>query len=102
MRQPRNDAAGDVVQLMSDICTQAGMKLSRQQVEVLREVAHSEGDPTAEKIHLRLRSRLPKLSRRAVRETLKELQRFGIIHKVAGPDEVVKSKARASSAGGRG
>jgi Fe2+ or Zn2+ uptake regulation protein len=41
MRQSRNVISGDVIQLLSDICRQAGLKLTRQRVEVLHEFARS-------------------------------------------------------------
>jgi Fe2+ or Zn2+ uptake regulation protein len=100
MGQSKKAICGDVIQLMSDICRQAGLKLTRPQVEVLRELAHSQDDATAEKIHFRLRERLPRLSREAVRRTLKELERFGIVHEIAGPDEVARPSAGASSVRG--
>jgi Fur family peroxide stress response transcriptional regulator len=70
MRQSRNVISGDVIQLLSDICRQAGLKLTRQRVEVLHEFARSGEGASAGKIHLRLRARLPRLSLETVRRTL--------------------------------
>jgi Fur family peroxide stress response transcriptional regulator len=97
MRQSRNATSGDVIQLLSDICRQAGFKLTRQRVAVLRELAHSGDGATVDRIHLRLQARLPTLSRETVRRTLGALERFGIVHEIRGPDEVARPSARASS-----
>jgi Fur family peroxide stress response transcriptional regulator len=86
-----------MIQLLSDICRRAGLKLTRQRVEVLRELARSGDGTTVDKMHLRLQARLPTLSRETVRRTLGALERFGIVHEIAGPDVVARPSARASS-----
>ena len=97
MRQSRKAISDDMVRLLSDICRQAGLKLTRQRVEVLRELAHSGNGVTVDKMHLRLRSRLPTLSRETVRRTLGALERFGIVHEIDGHDEAARPSARVSS-----
>jgi Fur family peroxide stress response transcriptional regulator len=97
MRQPRNAISGDVVQLLNDICRQAGLKMTRQRAEVLRELAHSGDEATVDKMHRRLRSRLPTLSRETVRRTLGALERFGVVHEIDGREEATRLSARGSS-----
>jgi hypothetical protein len=97
MRQSRNTPSGDVVQLLSDICRQAGLRLTRQRLAVLRELAHSGDGASVDRIHLRLQAKLPALSRETVRRTLGALERFGIVHEMRGPDEIALPGARASS-----
>jgi Fur family peroxide stress response transcriptional regulator len=80
--------------LLSDICRQAGLKLTRQRVEVLHEFARSGEGASAGKIHLRLRARLPRLSLETVRRTLGALERFGIVHEIRRPDEAARPGAR--------
>jgi Fe2+ or Zn2+ uptake regulation protein len=97
MSRSTNAISGDVIQLMGDICRQAGLKLTRQRVEVLRELARSGDGATVDKLHLRLQARLPTLSRETVRRTLGALERFGIVHEMDGPDAVSRPSARAAS-----
>jgi len=97
MGQSRKATSGDIVQLLSDICRQAGFRLTRQRMEVLSELAQSGDGATADKIGLRLRARLPTLSRETVRRILGELKRFGIVREIDDPDEVGRSSARTSS-----
>ncbi len=85
MRDSRKAASGDVMQLLSDICRQAGLKLTRQRLEVLREIAHSGDGATVDKIDRRLQARLPALSRKTVRRTLGELERLGIVREIDRP-----------------
>lgn len=85
MRHSKNAAPGDVMQLLSDICRQAGLKLTRQRMEVLRELARSGDRATLDKIDHRLQARFPTLSRRTVQRTLGEFERVGIIHEVDKP-----------------
>jgi len=94
MSQSNDAASGDVLQLLSDVCRQAGFKLTRQQVEALREIADSEGGATADKIHPRLQARSPAVSRETIRRTLGELQRAGIVREVDGPDEIAQSSEK--------
>lgn len=99
MGRSRNATSSDVMQLLSDICRRAGLRLTPPRVEVLRELARSGQDATAENIHFRLRTRLPTLSRSTVRRTLKDLERFGIVHEIGGPDKAARTSAGARSHG---
>ncbi|MGD0999626.1 MAG: transcriptional repressor [Candidatus Brocadiia bacterium] len=85
MCNSRDAASGDVMQLLSDICRQAGLKLTRQRVEVLRELAHSGDGATVDKIDCGLQARLPALSRKTVRRTLGDLERVGIVREIDNP-----------------
>lgn len=96
MFQSSDTTSDDVTELLSDICRQAGLKLTRQRVEVLRELTCSADEPSVDKIHARLQSKLPTLSRETVRRTLGSLERFGIIQPIHC-DEVVRPRARVSS-----
>jgi len=96
MSHSKNATSGDLMQLLSDICRQAGLKLTRLRLEVLREIAHSGDRATVDKIDCRLRARSPALSRNAVRRILGELERVGIVREIDGPGEVAQSKVWAS------
>jgi Fur family peroxide stress response transcriptional regulator len=97
MCQSTDAISGDVIQLFNDICRQAGLNLTCQQVEVLRELAHSGDGATVDNLHLRLRARVPTLSRETVQQTLGALERSGVVHEIGRPDEVARPRARASS-----
>ncbi|MGO8702512.1 MAG: Fur family transcriptional regulator [Candidatus Brocadiia bacterium] len=94
MGRCRDAKSGDVMQLLSDICRQAGLKLTRQRVEVLRELAHSGDRATLEKIDRRLQARFPTLSRRTVRRALGEFERVGIIREVDKPALQLRGSSR--------
>ena len=96
MRQSSDTTSGDINQLLSDLCRQAGLKLTRQRVEVLRELAHSGDEPSVDKIHARLQAKLPTLSRATVRRTIGALESFGIVQPIHC-DEVARPRARAFS-----
>ena len=99
MRQSRNAASSDVIQLLNDICRQAGLKLTRQRVEVLRELAHSGEGASVNRIHLRLQAKLPTLSRETVRRTVGALERCGVVHEIHGPVEVARPRASSGKRG---
>jgi hypothetical protein len=97
MNRSKDTVSGDVIQLLSDVCRQAGLKLTRQQVQALRESADYEDAATADQMKSQLQVRLPALSRETLRETLGELQRAGIVREVENPDEIARSNEKESS-----
>ena len=99
MGRSRDATSSDVMQLLSDICRRAGLRLTAPRVAVLRELARSGEDATPENIHVRLQTRLPTLSRSTVRRTLKDLERFGIVHEIGGPDKADQTSAGRPSRG---
>ncbi len=96
MSQSKDTTLGDIIQLLSDVCRQAGLKLTRRQLEAFRKIADCEEGATAGQINSRLRTRLPALSREALRKTLSELQRAGVVREVDDSDESARPVGKAS------
>jgi Fur family peroxide stress response transcriptional regulator len=92
-----------MMQLLSEICRQAGLKMTVPRVEVLRELARSGDDVTTDNLHDRIRTRLPTLSRSTVRRTLEELERLGVVHETGDEGKSVRrmpsSRPRRTAAG---
>jgi Fe2+ or Zn2+ uptake regulation protein len=96
MSHSKGATSGDFMQLLADICRQAGLKLTRPRLEVLHEIAYSGDRATLDKIDRRVRARSPAISRNAIRRILRELERVGIVRETDCPDEVARSRAAAS------
>ena len=60
-------------------CRDAGVKLTRQRLEVFREVAQTGDHPDAETVHRRVRKRIPTVSLDTVYRTLWLLTDLGLI-----------------------
>ena len=73
-----------------DACRRAGLKLTHQRIEILRELALSTDHPSAEALYNRLRKRIPTLSRDTVYRTLATFSENGLAQKV----ETAESQAR--------
>jgi Fe2+ or Zn2+ uptake regulation protein len=102
MRQRTEAVSGDMIQLLSDICRQAGLKLTRQRREVLRELAHSGETASVDNIHLRLKARLPTLSRETVRRTLGAMESCGVVQRIHVPDGVQPNTGTPCDFGNQG
>ena len=69
---------------------QAGLRLTPQRLEILRELAAATDHPSAEELHRRLLGRFPTLSLDTVYRTLGTFVRHGLVHKV----ETAESQGR--------
>jgi Fur family peroxide stress response transcriptional regulator len=71
----------------------SGVKLTHQRMEIFREVAMSEEHPDAEKIHDRVRKRLPSISLDTVYRTLWSLLDLGLITTLGLPRKTLRFDA---------
>ncbi len=86
MRQSKTAHAADPIQAFRRTCREAGLKVTHQRLEILREITAARDHPSAEEMHQRLRERMPTLSLDTVYRTLATFDRHGIIAKLEGPD----------------
>jgi len=78
-------------------CREAGLRLTRQRLEIYLELARATDHPTAEALHQRLRGRFPTISLDTVYRTLATFARHGLINKV----DTMESQARFEVTHGR-
>lgn len=80
--------ASQRIELMTQALRDAGLKLTHQRLEVLREIASTDEHPDVETIYRRVRSRVPTISLDTVYRTLSTLAERRLIEQVrvvAGP-----------------
>ena len=68
------------------ICSENGIKLTHQRLEIFREIASSNDHPSVEQIYNNLKSKLPMISLDTVYRTLSTFENIGIISKVSVSD----------------
>jgi Fur family peroxide stress response transcriptional regulator len=78
------------LRFFKEACRRAGLKLTHQRLEILRELALSNDHPSAEVLHSRLTKRIPTLSLDTVYRTLATFNQYGLAQKV----ETAESQAR--------
>jgi Fur family peroxide stress response transcriptional regulator len=92
IRTPRNkDVAVTVardeverrVESLSQALRNAGLRLTHQRLEVVREIAQSDEHPNAESVYHRVRARVPTISLDTVYRTLTTLADLGLVTRVA-------------------
>jgi Fur family peroxide stress response transcriptional regulator len=66
-------------------CRNSGFKLTHQRAEIFREVAQTGDHPDAEKIYLRVRKRMPTVSKDTIYRTLWWLKDLGLITMLGPP-----------------
>lgn len=71
---------------LEQLCTEKGITLTHQRLEIFREVASSSDHPSVEQIYNKLKSKLPMISLDTVYRTLSTLETIGIIAKVSVAD----------------
>ena len=76
-----------------EVCTNEGLKLTYQRIEVFEEVVGSRDHPDAETIFNRVRDRLPTVSLDTIYRTLWMLNAVGLITTVGPPREKVRFDA---------
>ena len=75
-------------------CRDAGLRLTRQRLEIYRELALASDHPSAEILHKRLRGRFPTISLDTVYRTLATFTNHGLINKI----DTVDSQGRFEAA----
>ncbi|HEY5955712.1 MAG TPA: Fur family transcriptional regulator [Polyangiaceae bacterium] len=86
----------DRISAFERACHQAGIKLTHQRVEVLREVARSEEHPTADSILEGVKARIPTVSVDTVYRTLWLLTDLGLITTLGPRRDAVRFDANLS------
>lgn len=76
-----------------EACRKAGLKLTHQRLEVYRELLQSTDHPTADRLHQRLRVKLPTISLDTVYRTLATLAERGLINKVETAESLARFEA---------
>lgn len=64
------------------VCRRHGIKATHQRTEILRELAATKEHPDAETIYMRVRQRIPAMSRDTIYRTLNLLEENGVIARV--------------------
>ena len=72
------------------VCSERGIKVTPQRLEIFREVASTTEHPDAETIYQGVSQRVPAISRDTVYRTLATLEEQGLVHKA----EMLSGKAR--------
>ncbi|OPY82965.1 MAG: Peroxide-responsive repressor PerR [Syntrophus sp. PtaU1.Bin005] len=75
------------------ICRKAGLKVTRQRLEIYQELVRSTDHPTAEALHRRLRRNLPNLSLDTVYRTLATFAHHGLISRVETAESLSRFEA---------
>jgi len=71
-------------------CRSLGLKVTHQRVEVFRELLMAIDHPAADKLHQRLREKLPMISLDTVYRTLTTLAKYGLINRVETPESLAR------------
>ncbi len=70
------------VSALTEACQAAGLRMTRQRLEIFREVARTGEHPDAETVHSRVRRRLPNVSLDTVYRNLTQLEQLGLLSRV--------------------
>ena len=70
------------IDFIATICSEAGIKLTHQRLEIFREIIRSDDHPSAEVLHDRLKKRNPSLAIDTVYRTLATFEQLGLINKL--------------------
>ncbi|OPY90659.1 MAG: Peroxide-responsive repressor PerR [Syntrophus sp. PtaU1.Bin208] len=76
-----------------EACRRAGLKVTRQRLEIYRELLSSTDHPTAEALHRRLRVKLPNISLDTVYRTLASFANHGLINRVETAESLSRFEA---------
>jgi Fur family peroxide stress response transcriptional regulator len=76
-----------------DALRKAGIKVTRQRIEIIREVVHAEGHPSIGEVYEAVRLRMPSISLDTVYRTMRTLAAMGMIHPVGSSGERVRFDA---------
>lgn len=75
------------------LCRKAGLRVTRQRLEIFRELLQSSDHPTADTLHRRLRHQFPTLSLDTVYRTLATLASQRLIHRVETIESLTRFEA---------
>lgn len=92
MEGPRREDTDELRHLVQGL-KRSGIKLTKQRLEILREVAESHSHPDAETVHQRVRERVPTVSLDTVYRTLWLLSDLGLVTALAPPRDRVRFDA---------
>jgi Fur family peroxide stress response transcriptional regulator len=76
-----------------DALRKAGIKVTRQRLEIIREVVHAEGHPSIGEVYEAVRLRMPSISLDTVYRTMRTLSAMGMIHPVGSSGDRVRFDA---------
>jgi Fur family transcriptional regulator, peroxide stress response regulator len=76
-----------------EACRKAGLKVTRQRLEIYRELLLATDHPTADALHQRLRRKLPRISLDTVYRTLATFANSGLINKVETAESLSRFEA---------
>ncbi len=76
-----------------EACRGAGLKVTRQRLEIYCELLSSTDHPTAEALHRRLRLKLPNISLDTVYRTLASFANHGLINRVETAESLARFEA---------
>lgn len=78
------DMATAKVVFVENACRQAGLKLTHQRMQIMRHLAVATDHPSAERLFLRVREKMPTISLDTVYRTLATFDKLGLILKLSG------------------
>lgn len=67
---------------LNEVCRGTGLKLTRQRVEIMRELAKAKDHPSVETVYQRVKGRLPGVSLDTVYRTLGTFERLQLVDKL--------------------
>jgi Fur family peroxide stress response transcriptional regulator len=76
-----------------DALRKAGIKVTRQRLEIIREVVHAKGHPSIGEVYDAVRIKMPSISLDTVYRTMRTLAAMGMIHPVGSSGERVRFDA---------
>jgi len=82
-----------MTQCYEDALREAGVKVTRQRLEIIREVVLAKGHPSIGEVYEAVRVRMPSISLDTVYRTMRTLSAMGMIHPVGSSGERVRFDA---------
>ena len=67
---------------LKQLCTEHGIKLTHQRLEIFKELLSGEDHPSAEQVHKRLQEKLPTIAIDTVYRTLATFDELGVVSKL--------------------
>lgn len=87
------DNAERMTRCYEDALRKAGVKVTRQRLEIIREVVLATGHPSIGEVYEAVRVRMPSISLDTVYRTMRTLSAMGMIHPVGSSGERVRFDA---------
>lgn len=72
----------ETIEYLKKMCSEAGIKLTHQRLEIFRELMESSGHPSVEEVYARLQKRNPSIAIDTVYRTLATFDDIGVIKKL--------------------